>query len=257
MINKFILTLSLVGSLAWAAQTNLTTDVVKIGRKSAGIKTIIFDNNAGTSNPKLRWNNGTSKIEISLDGTTWLGLATGTAIDYTGTLFDSALATCPTGSLLADGSAISRTTYLNLFGKLGITQGQGDGTTTFNVTDMRGRFKRTLDGAAGNDPDKLTRTAMATGGNTGNAVGSVQTQATKKNGLTLSDPGHQHLQTYPTANGAFANYGNSNTCTFTSCANGTSSGGIGTASATSNVTLGAGDNETRPANVNVLTCIVY
>lgn len=47
----------------------------------------------------------------------------------------------------------------------------------FNLPDYRGRFLRGLDGTAGNDPDKLTRTAMNFGGNTGNNVGSVQNDA--------------------------------------------------------------------------------
>src|SRR5690606_10610092 len=82
--------------------------------------------------------------------------------------------TCPTGYILADGSAISRTTYADLFDIIGTSHGEGDGSTTFNLPDYRGRFLRGLDGTAGNDPDKASRTAMNSGGNTGNAVGSVQ-----------------------------------------------------------------------------------
>lgn len=41
--------------------------------------------------------------------------------------------------LLCDGSAVSRTTYSVLFGILSTTYGSGDGSTTFNVPDMRGR----------------------------------------------------------------------------------------------------------------------
>jgi len=46
-------------------------------------------------------------------------------------------ATAPSGFLLCDGSAVSRSTYAALFGVIGETWGVGDGSTTFNVPDMR------------------------------------------------------------------------------------------------------------------------
>lgn len=42
--------------------------------------------------------------------------------------------------LLCDGAAVSRTTYAALFATVGVTFGAGDGSTTFNVPDLRGRF---------------------------------------------------------------------------------------------------------------------
>jgi microcystin-dependent protein len=42
----------------------------------------------------------------------------------------------PNGLLLCDGSAISRTTYSDLFALIGVTYGSGDGTTTFNLPDI-------------------------------------------------------------------------------------------------------------------------
>ena len=47
--------------------------------------------------------------------------------------------TPPAGWLEADGSAISRTTYAELFALIGTTYGTGDGSTTFNLPDARGR----------------------------------------------------------------------------------------------------------------------
>lgn len=55
-----------------------------------------------------------------------------------GDLIFSAAATRP-GALLADGSAVSRTTYAALFNLIGTTYGAGDGSTTFNLPDYRGR----------------------------------------------------------------------------------------------------------------------
>ena len=48
----------------------------------------------------------------------------------------------PNGWLLCDGSAVSRTTYADLFAVLGTSHGAGDGSTTFNLPDLRDRFVR-------------------------------------------------------------------------------------------------------------------
>lgn len=50
------------------------------------------------------------------------------------------LSATPTGYLPADGRSVSRTTYAALFAKYGVTFGAGDGSTTFTLPDLRGRF---------------------------------------------------------------------------------------------------------------------
>lgn len=62
------------------------------------------------------------------------GIPTGTILDYAGS-------SAPSGYLMCDGSAVSRTTYAALFGVIGTTYGAGDGSTTFNLPDCRGRVK--------------------------------------------------------------------------------------------------------------------
>lgn len=62
-------------------------------------------------------------------------LPTGTLLAFGGTA-------APSGFLLADGTAISRTTYAALFALIGTTYGAGNGTTTFNLPDTRGVFIR-------------------------------------------------------------------------------------------------------------------
>lgn len=52
----------------------------------------------------------------------------------------------PTGYLLCNGSAVNRQTYSLLFAKIGTTYGEGDGTNTFNLPDLRGKFVRGLGG---------------------------------------------------------------------------------------------------------------
>jgi microcystin-dependent protein len=94
-----------------------------------------------------------------------------------GVVFPFAGGSAPFGYLLCDGSPISRADYPQLFAAIGVSHGSGDGSTTFNLPDYRGRFLRGVDGDAGRDPDKASRTDMASGGNTGDTVGSVQSDA--------------------------------------------------------------------------------
>lgn len=56
-------------------------------------------------------------------------------------------AVAPTGWLICDGSAISRTTYAELFNAIGTVYGIGDGTTTFNIPNLKGKVVVGLDTA--------------------------------------------------------------------------------------------------------------
>lgn len=56
-----------------------------------------------------------------------------------GAVTEFAGATAPAGWLLCDGAAVSRTTYAALFNAISTTYGVGDGSTTFNLPDLRGR----------------------------------------------------------------------------------------------------------------------
>ncbi len=85
-------------------------------------------------------------------------------------------AAAPTGWLLCDGTSYLRTTHADLFDIIGTAYGTADGTH-FNVPDFRGQFLRGFDDGEGTDPDAAGRTAMATGGATGDAIGSVQADA--------------------------------------------------------------------------------
>jgi len=76
-----------------------------------------------------------------------------------------ALSTAPTGWLLCNGAAISRTTYSDLFSAIGTTYGAGDGSSTFNLPDLRGEFLRGWDASRGVDTNA---------GNNPRGFGSVQ-----------------------------------------------------------------------------------
>jgi microcystin-dependent protein len=88
----------------------------------------------------------------------------------------------PSGYLLCDGSAVSRATYSDLFGVLGVAFGSGDGSTTFNLPDMRGRMPVGF-AASGGHADVST---------IGNNDGSAAANRRPKHRTTITDPGHFH-----------------------------------------------------------------
>lgn len=92
--------------------------------------------------------------------------------------------TAPTGWLICDGSAISRTTYADLFDVLGTTYGSGDGSTTFNIPDLKGKIAVGQD-TNDNDFDTL--------GNTG---GSKELQAHNHGGYTSTNYAYNSPEVY-------------------------------------------------------------
>lgn len=120
-----------------------------------------------------------------------------------GTIIETCLLSAPSNYLACDGSSISRTTYSNLF--TAITNGTEtspafgyETSTHFNLPDLRGKFVRTVDSGAGNDPDSASRTAQGTNGNTGDTLGSVQSYATANPTselLAITSGGHIHNET--------------------------------------------------------------
>lgn len=72
-----------------------------------------------------------------------------------------ARATAPAGWLAANGAAVSRTTYADLFAAIGTTFGAGNGSTTFNLPDLRGEFVRGLDDGRGVDAGRSLGSAQA------------------------------------------------------------------------------------------------
>ncbi|RJR31902.1 MAG: hypothetical protein C4574_00685 [Candidatus Latescibacterota bacterium] len=93
-----------------------------------------------------------------------------------GTILPFGGAAAPTGYLLCNGTSYLRADYTDLFAVIGTSFGAADGTH-FNVPDLRGQFLRGKDGGAGVDPNAGTRTALKTGGATGDNVGSYEADA--------------------------------------------------------------------------------
>lgn len=69
--------------------------------------------------------------------------------------------TAPAGWLAMDGSEISRTTYADLYAAIGDVGGAGDGSTTFDLPDMRGEFLRGWDDGRGVDAGRVFGSSQA------------------------------------------------------------------------------------------------
>lgn len=108
----------------------------------------------------------------------------GIAAVPTGVIVPFSGSAAPTGWLLAAGQAVSRATYSALFAVVGVTYGSGDGTTTFNLPDLRGRVVVGLDNLNGSSANRITAAAADSLGGTGGSESHV---------LSLSElPSHDH-----------------------------------------------------------------
>lgn len=133
----------------------------------------------------------------------WIVHAAAGAVDkYIGEVFDFGGSTAPAGSLLCYGQAISRTTYAALYAEYGTQYGVGDGSTTFNLPDCRGRARVGKDDMGGSSANRLTAltggidgdTLGATGGSESHTLTSAQSgqKAISSAPVTITDNGHEH-----------------------------------------------------------------
>ncbi len=106
-----------------------------------------------------------------------------------GTYVFTAASEAPAGWLVADGRAVSRADYPALFAAIGTRYGAGDGSTTFNLPDPRGRVLRALDLGKGLDAGRVQGTAQES------AVGSHS-----HSGATNAAGSHGHSGTANAAN---------------------------------------------------------
>jgi microcystin-dependent protein len=166
------------------------------------------------------------------------------AVQYvpSGAVFYFATATAPTGYLYANGLAVSRSVYASLFAVIGTSYGAGDGSTTFNLPDLSGKFIRGYN-------------SSGSGYNPSRPFAETQTDIIKDHthpaSTSISDPGHNHTTAIITANSGSSYSGGSQALEGTTT--GSSVTNISASTTVSNNT--GGGTETRPVNISLLPCI--
>lgn len=135
----------------------------------------------------------TGALTVAADPIAPLGVATKQYVDngygrIIGEVISFAGTTAPARWLFCYGQAISRTTYAALFAVLSTTYGAGDGSTTFNLPDCRGRADVGKDNMGGTSANRLTNLAGGLDGDILGAVGGLESHT-----LTLAQmASHSH-----------------------------------------------------------------
>lgn len=115
----------------------------------------------------------------------------------------------PTGWLFCYGQAISRSTYSALFTAIGTTYGTGDGSTTFNLPDIRGRVIGGQDDMGGSSANRLTGLSGGVDGDVLGATGGLETHTLSVGELAA----HTHEERGGTATGGGMRYETTNSST--------------------------------------------
>ena len=213
----------ITNSVAADGQTNMTGPLkASSGSLSNPSQTFAADTNTGryrkASDTMADVCGGAEVVEYSSTGIDVTGDVTASGVLKQGSfsllpvgvVFPYGGSAAPAGYLLCYGQAVDRDDYADLFGVIGTAFGAGDGSTTFNVPDMRGRVPAGADAIGGTPANRLT-----------DAVSGID---------TLGDAGGAQSKTLLTAN----------LPPYTPA--GTNSGGAATISTTSNSFQGGGTN---------------
>lgn len=114
-----------------------------------------------------------------------------------GTIADFGGSGVPTGWLLCDGSAINRTTYAALYTTIGTIYGSGDGFTTFNLPDCRGRLRGGRDDMGGSSAGRITFAGSGIGGTFLGGNGGAQNVTLTTTEIPVFTPSGSVFVTYP------------------------------------------------------------
>jgi microcystin-dependent protein len=164
-------------SLTFGSDTN--TGLYRIGADNLGVAA-----------------NGAKVVDVATTGVTVTG-----DINATGVLKQAGIAllplgmvlpyaglTEPSGYLFCYGQAVSRTTYAALYAIVADTYGAGDGSTTFNLPDLRGRVVAGQDDMGGSSANRLTNANDGLNGDTLGATGGGETQTLVTGNLPAYTP---------------------------------------------------------------------
>lgn len=170
-----------------------------------------------------------------------------------------ARSTAPAGWLKANGAAVSRTAYAELFAAIGTTFGGGDGFNTFNLPDLRGEFVRGWDDGRSIDSGRGFGSSQASD----NKSHSHTTDSTGSHSHSVNDPGHSHSTTAASYSRGSYQYAPGDVGHYPGWAPGTSTGGaatsisLGSNGAHTHAISSDGGSESRPRNIALLACIKF
>jgi microcystin-dependent protein len=201
----------ITNSLALDGQSTMTGQF-KAAAGSAAAPGMTFGSDPDTGIYRIGANNlgiaagGSKIVDVSSTGVAVTGDSDATTVKQGGAILippgfigPYAGSSAPTGWLLCNGQAVSRTTYAALFAVVGTTYGTGDGSSTFNVPDITGRViagkessaSRLTSGVSGVDGATLG----ATGGSQSHTLATTEIPS-HQHDVFLKDPGHDHIVTY-------------------------------------------------------------
>ena len=128
-----------------------------------------------------------------------------------GTIVMTGASSAPTGYLLCDGTAVSRSTYASLFVAIGTAYGTGDGSSTFDLPDLRDRFplgKGTNNSTLGTETGSVSASSVVTTAadgdgdltvGTGSVASSAKDSSTTTVVTSVSQASHTHAVTLPSS----------------------------------------------------------
>ena len=149
-------------------------DIVMSGTGSLQLPTGTTAQRPTPATGDIRFNTTLTQFE-GYNGSAWGEIANEVPA---GSVFSFATSTVPSGYLECNGAAVSRSTYASLFSSISTTWGVGDGSSTFNLPDLRGQFVRGWDNSAGVD--------------SGRSFASSQSDQNKAHNHSVNDSGHNH-----------------------------------------------------------------
>lgn len=199
--NVIVCTASLTVSLLPAATAGDGFTALLINTSSGNI-TIDPDGSETINGSSTLTINPNSSLSIHTNGTNWYATnanvgsgavnTTQLAFGLTGVIAPYAGSSAPTGWLMCYGQAVSRATYATLFALIGTTYGTGDGSTTFNMPDLRGRSVFGVDNMGGSTASRVTSGVSGITGTALGAVGGSEAMHQHTHTATVNDSGHSH-----------------------------------------------------------------
>jgi len=204
------------GTMVQVALSDVKTYMLAASNVSGAITKInnlTYPTSDGTSG-QFMTTNGSGVLSFSAVTT----FAAGMLVPFAGS-------SAPTGWLLCYGQAISRSTYADLFTALGTTYGAGNGSSTFNLPDLRGRTIAGQDDMGGSSANRLTN---QTGGLNGDTLGATGGTETHTLALTEMPDSYYYNNNLPAVDDITDNYANANfTCNVADTTAHTTQGGGG------------------------------